>query len=102
MLRHAPTTFDACTRLDPATILLSSTKKESLNRSAVSDFQRGAASRRAGVQSRRGEKERTFMSIDAKNADRSAQTSSKPRREKTPRERVMPPVVYQLPGLDGV
>jgi acetyl esterase/lipase len=42
------------------------------------------------------------MSIDAKNADRSAQTSSKPRREKTPRERVMPPVVYQLPGMDGV
>jgi acetyl esterase/lipase len=42
------------------------------------------------------------MSIDKKNADRSAQTSPKPRRDKTPAERVMPPVVYQLPGMDAV
>jgi hypothetical protein len=42
------------------------------------------------------------MSIDPKNADHSTQTSPKPRREKTPAERVMPPVLYQLHGMDAV
>src|ERR1700719_191497 len=42
------------------------------------------------------------MSMDEKNADRVTHTSQKPRREKTPAERVMPPVVYQLPGMDAV
>lgn len=42
------------------------------------------------------------MSIDPKNADHSTQDSPKPRREKTPAERVMPPVVYQLHGMDAV
>ena len=42
------------------------------------------------------------MSMDSKNVDHATQTSPKPRREKTPAERVMPPVVYQLPGMDAV
>jgi hypothetical protein len=49
-----------------------------------------------------GEEKRAFMSIDPKNADHSTQTSPKPRREKTPAERVMPPVLYQLHGMDAV
>lgn len=41
------------------------------------------------------------MSMDS-NTDRSPQTSPEPRREKTPAERVMPPVVYQLSGMDAI
>ncbi len=42
------------------------------------------------------------MSIDPKNADCSTQASPKLRREKNPAERVIPPVVYQLPGINAV
>ena len=41
------------------------------------------------------------MSKDPENANRSAQSAT-PRRTKTPAERVMPPVVYRLPGMDTV
>jgi acetyl esterase/lipase len=41
------------------------------------------------------------MSKDPENANRSAQSAT-PRRAKTPAERVMPPVVYRLPGMDTV
>src|SRR6202011_3490078 len=41
------------------------------------------------------------MSKDPENANRSAQSAT-PLRAKTPAERVMPPVVYQLPGMDAV
>ena len=48
------------------------------------------------------------MNSDSKVPDRStadhhahAQNTAKPRRAKTPAERVMPPVVYRLPGMDS-
>lgn len=42
------------------------------------------------------------MNTEDKNTDRSTQTALKPRSEKTPAERVKPPVVYRLPGMDAV
>jgi acetyl esterase/lipase len=42
------------------------------------------------------------MSTNPKNANGSTQTSATPGRAKTPAERVMPPVVYRLPGMDTV
>ncbi|HXN54230.1 MAG TPA: alpha/beta hydrolase [Candidatus Acidoferrum sp.] len=42
------------------------------------------------------------MSIGPKNANFSIKASAMPRRAKTPAERVMPPVVYRLPGMDAV
>ena len=42
------------------------------------------------------------MAIDREEPNRSSLPSITPRRAKTPAERVMPPVVYQLPGMDGV
>ncbi len=41
------------------------------------------------------------MSKDPEHANRSTQSAT-PRRAKTPAERVMPPVVYRLPGMDTV
>ncbi|HEY4817644.1 MAG TPA: alpha/beta hydrolase [Candidatus Acidoferrum sp.] len=42
------------------------------------------------------------MTTDPKNANRSVQPSAAPRRAKTPAEKVMPAVVYQLPGMGAV
>jgi acetyl esterase/lipase len=42
------------------------------------------------------------MTNDPKNVNRFLQPVTTPRRAKTPAERVMPPVVYQLPGMDAV
>src|SRR6202171_380427 len=42
------------------------------------------------------------MSIGPKNANFSIKASAMPRRAKTPAERVMPPVVYRVPGMDAV
>jgi acetyl esterase/lipase len=51
---------------------------------------------------------RRIMNSDSNDPDRSiannhvhAQNTAKPRRAKTPAERVMPPVVYRLPGMDS-
>lgn len=42
------------------------------------------------------------MSKDRENANPSARASATPRPAKTPAERIMPPVVYRLPGMDDV
>ncbi len=42
------------------------------------------------------------MAIDREEPNRSSLQSVTPRRAKTPAERVTPPVVYQLPGMDDV
>src|ERR1700737_1283472 len=42
------------------------------------------------------------MRTTPKGAKRSTPTPATPRRAKTPAERVMPPVVYRLPGMDTV
>jgi len=42
------------------------------------------------------------MAIDQEEPNRSSLQSVTPRRAKTPAEKVTPPVVYQLPGMDDV
>src|SRR5258708_38509627 len=45
---------------------------------------------------------RGFMALDRKESNPQSVPSTTPRRARTPAERVMPPVVYQLPGMDDV
>ena len=47
-------------------------------------------------------REEVFMALDRKESNPSSLPSTTPRRERTPAEKVTPPVVYQLPGMADV